>query len=128
MDFDVQQMILESGERWLAADMDRSQPRNAVLITDHPARGCYELTKPNDSNEWVVNERKLTIEEIGEFFHAFGSHYGIMIDSLVRGANDQHWRICKFIKNGNDTRKWSISLDTKNPITIEKPQEAAIAA
>lgn len=119
----IRQMIEESGERWAAADIDRSEPRNAVIITEHPST-CWRLTIPKGSDEWVAKQDTLTSDETQRFYAEFGAHWGLVLNSLIEMGEGKYVRIRKFIMNGNHTRRWSFSIDYKNPLTMKAEQAA----
>lgn len=126
-DSETDQIIHRSTAMWLAGDLDRSLPRNAVLLCDGPGE-CIALTMPRDSREWAIERRQLTLDEVRQFFAAFGAHWNLVIGAYIQcGSQHEYLRINKFVYGGRRPQQWSFCMGIETPVTI-RPLSTAQAA
>lgn len=118
----IDAMIKEQGEVWLDALPDRSTSRNAVVVTDDPTH-CYRLMFRD--GQWIKVEDVLTTAEMASFFAAFGSHWHILLWSLIE-ASGRLIPIRAFIANGRKARcGFSISIDATQILKAEDQSKVA---
>jgi hypothetical protein len=115
----IERMIAEQGESWLASGADRTFEYQSVVITDNPSR-CWRLT--HGPVGWAIAESVPTLDELANFFAAFGAHWRLLVDAQVMcGTTNgpKPYRVCAFIKNGRkQTQEWSTSIEA-----VEVPAE-----
>lgn len=109
----IDEMIAEQGEVWLSCPdfRNRSEVNNAVVVTDRPDH-CFRLFVKD--GKWVKLEDKLSIDELEEFFAAFGSHWHIIMNSKVQTSDNVYCKVRSFIKHGRRRSGFSISIETKS--------------
>lgn len=124
----VQKMIEEQGGLWEQVRDRTTKDRDNDVIISFDCLMAYRLSLETGAHHpyWTVKYEDLRPEEVGEFFAAFGSHWQLLLSSLIK-TSDGICKIRAFIKNGRKTGSWSISIDTKSNEAIADAYISSVA-